>query len=170
VSTRAFIAAGYVALAATLALVVLRPAEPVTPVHSLAAPTVGAAADPPPPVVAILLHPRDCADRVEALTAWNDIHRSGQARVVGLVAEGTGVSGELDRISRGAGISFPLRYVEARHFHPVLASLNYRTTPLAVLLDGAGRVRLTVPLDAGRARDAVNLVTQHLSSLEGFSR
>ena len=169
-STRVLIVTGYVALAVTLALVVLRPSEPVPPVHALAAPAPGDAAGSERPTVAILLHPRDCADRVEALTAWNDLHRSGKARVIGLVTEGTGVSGELDRISRGAGIGFPLRYVEARHFRQVLASMSYRATPLAVLLDGAGRVRLAVPLETGRPRNAVNMVAQHLSTLEVSSR
>ncbi|HEU4457418.1 MAG TPA: hypothetical protein VFR81_30390 [Longimicrobium sp.] len=161
--TRAFIITGYLALAATLGIVALRPAQPTTPVHLLARQAAGVEGTP---VVAILLHPRDCADRVEALRAWNRIHRSGRARVVGLVAEGTGVSGELERIGRGAGLEFPLRYVEPRDFRQVLSSLNHRSTPLALLLDGGGQLRMAIPLEAGAPRAAVDLAAHHLSTLE----
>lgn len=116
-------------------------------------------------MVAILLHPRDCAERVEALAAWNRIHRSGQVRVVGLVAEETGVLGELARISKGAGLDFPLHYVDARDLRQSLHSLNHRATPVAVLLDRDDRVRLAIPLDEVRPREIEAFVAAYIPRL-----
>ncbi|HEX8693251.1 MAG TPA: hypothetical protein VF746_12565 [Longimicrobium sp.] len=155
-SSRVFLATGYVALAVTVAWTALhgRPAAAPVLAHSLPAVAAGRGA----PVVAIVLHPQDCAGRIEALAAWNELHRSGLVKVVGLVSGAGGGPDALERIRRGVGIEFPLRSTSRAEVHGALRALNYRSTPMAVLLDAGNRVRSAVPLSEADARSAVEVI------------
>lgn len=121
--------------------------------------TAGAA-----PTVVLLLNPQDCASRIEALTAWNALHQSGRARVVGLVSNGSGDAGTLETIRSGAGMRFPLQPIAHRRMVTALRGLNYSSTPVALVLDSSHRLRMAVPLYEENAAAAARAVMLQLQS------
>lgn len=116
------------------------------------------------PAVVLLLNPQDCASRVEALTAWNALHQSGRARVLGLVSGARPDAEVLETIRDGAGMRFPLQSIAHNRMVAALRGLNYSSTPVALVLDSRGRLRMAVPLYEESADAAAHAVMLQLQS------
>jgi hypothetical protein len=137
-----------------------RPLEPIT--HALAQEADGGSV----PTVVLLLNPQDCADRIEMLTAWNPLHQSGRARVVGLVSDASPDPHALENIRSGVGTRFPLQSIAHDRMVSTLRGLNYASTPVAVVLDSKGRLRMAVPLFEQNAAGLAEAAMLQLQTLE----
>lgn len=165
-SVRWMLAVGYGCLALTAAWALrVREAPVRDPWSAMSELVPGSAAPAAAPMVLLLLHPRDCAERIEALTAWNALHDSGRARVVGLVSDGAGASDALVAIGKGAGLEFPLRPISHRRMVAALRGLNYNSTPVLVVLDPQKRLRLAVPLYDRETAAPMRAVTRTIEEL-----
>lgn len=157
---RFFLVGGYVLLAATAALL-LRAAR--APGHATAPPPDLTAGDTAGPLVAVVFRLRDCGARIEQLTAWNPADGAAATRVVGYVTDPPRDGAEVTEVLSGSGIRFPVRRSGSEYFARLLPQLGYRKTPVAVVFDAAGQVRLAVPLDDGFKRE-------HVRGILGFAR
>jgi hypothetical protein len=165
-SVRWMLATGYGCLVLTGAWVLwLRGASAENSWRAIAESISSPAAPGTAPVVVLLLNPRDCAERIEALAAWNTVHASGKARIVGLVSDGAGGLDALPTIRDGAGLAFPLQPVAHRRMVAALGGLNYRSTPVAVVLDPQMRIRIAVPLYDADVAAPVSAVTKALEDI-----
>lgn len=104
-----------------------------------------AAAPTGQPTLLVLFQPSDCAGYAGYLRQWNALAREGEVRVVGvpLNADGPGTAERpvLDYFTP----AFPVDAELARPAVRLLRQMGHTHTPVAVLLDGAGRPRMVVP-------------------------
>jgi hypothetical protein len=121
------------------------------------------------PAVVLLLNPQDCADRIEALAAWNALHESGKARVVGLVSDVAGGPDALATIRQGAGLAFPLRPIAHRRMVSALLALNYTSTPVVLVMDPQDRLRMAVPLFEAGTEARVESVMREIQAASNAS-
>lgn len=160
------LAAGYGCLAVTIGFLLVRPSSRVAqPADLITAALDDAASSRAGSTIVLLLNPQDCAERIEALTAWNALHRSGQARVLGLVSDAPADPAALETIRDGAGIQYPLTTIRHDRMVAALHGLNYSSTPVALILDSRRRLRIAVPLyerDAGGLARAAMLQVEAL--------
>lgn len=165
-SVRWMLALGYACLALTAAWALRVSRAPAAgPWSAIAEQVPGSAAPAAGPMVVLLLHPRDCAERIEALSAWNAVHGTGRAPVFGLVSDGAAEPGALATLRAGAGLAFPLRPIAHRRMVAALRGLNVNSTPVAVVLDSQKRLRLAVPLYDTDPVAPVGAVTRTIEEL-----
>jgi hypothetical protein len=161
------LAIGYGCLAITGACLLGRPrspaAQPLEPITRVLAQDVGGGSAP---TVVLLLNPQDCADRIEMLTAWNPLHQSGRVRVLGLVSDVSPDPHPLENIRSGVGTRFPLQSIDHDRMVSTLRGLNYASTPVALVLDSSGRLRMAVPLFEQNAAELVDAAMLQLQTLE----
>jgi hypothetical protein len=145
-SNRFWIIGGYVCLLATAALGFrsLR----ATPADLPQMPSMLAAGDSSSaPAVAVVFRLEDCSGSIERLAAWGGLSDAGTARVYGFVVDPPGDDAEVRRILDGSGIRFPVLAAQDRYFPRVLGALGFERTPVVLLFDREGRVRMAMPLD-----------------------
>jgi hypothetical protein len=155
---------GYLCLAVAVAWLLAKPASaPVSTLKFLLPETSEAQTGGAIPQVFLLLSPRDCADHIEAMAAWNALSESGNVRVTGIISDQAGDPNLLETIRTGVGISFPLRQIPHPHMASTLRSLNHTSTPVALAVDAQQRLRLAVPFaeyDAGELVESVKVQLQ----------
>lgn len=142
---RTLLAGGVAALVGAWAVLLQGQGAPPTPV----AEALGLSAAAPAPdgalQVALLFQVADCSGSVEALGAWSQVHASRRATVTGYVLDAPESGETPEQLLRGAGLEFPLRRGERRELAALLPALGYASTPLVLVLDGEGRVRIAAP-------------------------
>lgn len=116
-----------------------------------------------PPVLLLAFQQGDCGTYARGLASWNEVARSGEARVTAVGIRFPDEPLVRTEVVGALALEYPVRFDLARTGERLLLRLGYRRTPVAMLLDRSGRVRLSFPLprDAGRARRAVALVLDH---------
>ncbi|MFL5542931.1 MAG: hypothetical protein ACJ8J0_28390, partial [Longimicrobiaceae bacterium] len=106
------------------------------------------------PTLLVLYQPADCQGYADYLRQWNALASEGEVRVVGvpLNVRARRAPGEpaVDFFTP----AFPVREELARPAARLLRQMGQSRTPVAVLLDGAGRPRMVVP-PGGYAREQV---------------
>lgn len=95
------------------------------------------------PTLLVLFQPADCQSYTDYLRQWNALADEGEVQVVGVPLNTHGAAGKpvLDYFTP----SFPVRPELARPAARMLRQMGQSRTPVAVLLDGAGRPRMVVP-------------------------
>jgi hypothetical protein len=165
---RWLMAIGYGCLAITAALFLARPASPAAqPLELIARLLMQEKAGGSVPTVVLLLNPQDCADRIEMLTAWNPLHQSGRVRVLGLVSDVSPNADALETIRTGVGTRFPLQPIAHDRMVAALRGLNYTSSPVALVLDSRGRLRMVIPLFEKNAVELVKSAMPQLQTLDG---
>lgn len=101
------------------------------------------------------------------LTAWNPLHQSGRVRVLGLVSDVSPDADALETIRSGVGTSFPLRPIAHDRMVAALRGLNYTSSPVALVLDSRGRLRMVVPLFEQNAAELTEAAILQLQTLAG---
>jgi hypothetical protein len=105
-------------------------------------PAVRSAEDHPRPVLLVVFRPDDCTSYQEFLAQWNEAHRSGEIRVLGVPVHGSGdVRARIAELFQPA---FPLRADLEGEVVTSLLRMGYTRTPVALLLDPEGRPRMVV--------------------------
>jgi hypothetical protein len=106
----------------------------------------GRAAAGPAPTLYFVFQPRDCADALAVIQLWNRLHRSGKARVHGIMLEPPRDATAREDVIAGAGIEFPVTPAgRGSAVFGSMADLGFSQTPIAIFADPSGRVRLTIP-------------------------
>ncbi|HET9293855.1 MAG TPA: hypothetical protein VFO06_06135 [Gemmatimonadales bacterium] len=117
---------------------------------------------PAQPSILFLFRVSDCALALRDIERWNALNQQGGVRVRGVVLDPpAGLS--LDDVARLERIGFPLRHARPRDVLPRLQALGVPRTPVSLLLDRQGRVRLVLP--AVRQLDGFGLVDSLLVGL-----
>ena len=165
-TNRLWLIGGYACLLATAALGfrTLRagPAgTPPAPALIIAADTVST------PAVAVVFRLEDCSGSIDRLAAWGALSDEGAARVYGFVVEPPGNDAEVRSILDGSGIRFPVLAAEHGYFEAVMASLGFTQTPVALVFDREGRVRMAMPLDGRSGAEDVQRATGVVRALAG---
>jgi hypothetical protein len=97
------------------------------------------------PTLLVVFQPGDCQSYGRFLSQWNALAAEGEVRVVGvpLYAQAQRAAGKpvLDYFTP----VFPLRDELAADATSLLRQMGQMNTPVAVLLDGAGRPRMVIP-------------------------
>jgi hypothetical protein len=107
----------------------------------------------PPPatagkvLVTYLFHPGDCPDASEVIDALDSLSAAGH-RVSGLMITNRGDGRDIGDVARAYRIRFPVKPVAPREAGLVLGALRYTRTPLAIVRDSSGAIRMLIP---GRA-------------------
>jgi hypothetical protein len=163
-STRLWLVGGYACLLATAVLgfrgVRARPqSEPVQPS------VLSSAARAITPAVAVVFRLEDCSGSIDRLAAWNELAERGEARVYGFVLDAAGQdAAAIRKALEGSGLRFAISPAPKGYFEQVIATDGFARTPLALVYDQAGRVRMVVPLEgrsgAEDVRSAAPLITQ----------
>ena len=107
---------------------------------------------PPPSVtgklmITYLFHPGDCPDASEVIDALDSLSAAGH-RVSGLMVTSRSDGRDISDVTRAYRILFPVRPVAPRDAGLVLGALRYTRTPIAIVRDSSGAIRMLVP---GRA-------------------
>lgn len=97
------------------------------------------------PTLLVLFQPSDCTSYADFMEQWNALAREGEVRVVGVPLN--------DEAQRATGKpvldyftpAFPLRHDLAPAAATLLRRMGQSRSPVAVLLDSAGRPRMVVP-------------------------
>ncbi len=117
---------------------------------------------PARPSILFLFRSSDCALAVRDIERWNALHRQGGVRVRGVVLDPP-AGPSLNDLARLEQIGFPLSRARPRDVLPRLQALGMPLTPVSILLDRQGRVRLVVP--AARQFDGFELIDSVLTGL-----
>lgn len=122
------------------------------------------------PTLLYLFQPEDCPRLRRVVESWNEIHRSGRVRVIGVGLRFPRAPAERERLLRTSGAAFPLRTEPAARAERLALRLGYDRTPLAILLDARGRPRLALPPlpGPGGARRGARLVAEYAEALGGL--
>lgn len=92
------------------------------------------------PSLLIVFQAEDCFGNGDMIANWNDLHRAGNAQVIGL------------RVDRGeppvtrimpSGFEFPVANIDSKSARSVAEYIGYSSTPFAVLFDVEGSVIAT---------------------------
>lgn len=117
---------------------------------------------PARPSILFLFRSSDCALALRDIERWNALNRQGGVRVRGVVLDPpAGLS--LNDLARLERIRFPLRRARPQDVLSRLHALGMPLTPVSILLDRQGRVRLVLP--AARQFDGFGLVDSLLVGL-----
>lgn len=98
-------------------------------------------------MVSYLFHPGDCPDAVEFIEVLNDLRARGNP-VSGLMIARDGPTPSVRDVSRAFNIRFPVRTLTPRDASLILGALQNTHTPLAIVRDSSGAIRMLIP---GRA-------------------
>lgn len=113
-----------------------------------------AVAEAPGPTLVAIFQPEDCVAYSALIDAWNQLHEEGRVRVVGIGLRFSGFEGDLLDRRPGPVPRFPVRYDLGGLAERAILDAGHGRTPVALLLDPAGRTRLAIPpvrdLRAGR--------------------
>lgn len=119
------------------------------------------------PTLLYLFHEEDCAAYGGLVEGWNELHRAGDVRVIGVglrVAEARrpGLASRMRPSPR-----FPLRFDAQAPAERLLLAAGFSRTPAALLLDAEGRLRLAVPSGkrAAGVDDLIDLVRAYARML-----
>lgn len=96
------------------------------------------------PLLLLAFQLADCPDHTALLGGWEDLQRTGQVRVVGAVVDAHSDTLRAERTLRPLGLEFPLRFDLAAPLRTLLLRLGYGRTPVGLLFDAQGRLRLVV--------------------------
>lgn len=136
---------------------------PVAPLSTLSPLDVAVSDSLPTVVVAFRLN--DCSGNIEALRAWNVMHRGATAAVVGVVLTADDDSSGVAAVIGGSGIKYPVYQDRSGDVARLAAVLGVTSTPLAVVFDRTGAVRRIVPLAEGFAAHDREAVYADIASL-----
>lgn len=136
-------------------------ADSMALLEDLASP--GAAA----PTLLFVFQPGDCPNHAALLGSWTELHKARRVRALAIGLGFPSDSASLEELARSAGLDFPFRSDLAAQAERLLFGLGYRRTPVTVLLDRMGRVRLALasPDDPAARREAVRLVGEQADRL-----
>lgn len=133
-----------------------------------AAPAATAAA--PPAYIAaralVFFSPQECATMLQALRGWNSLHRVESLDVEGLVY-GKVHENSINKIINGVGLEFPVRVAPARDLARYRSHAGYGEGAFVVLVDRAGRIRFTAPLEDAATPQLATLIPALVQSLKG---
>lgn len=121
------------------------------------------------PTLLYVFHQRDCATFGALFEEWAELDRSDALRAVavglGFPRSAAVRQGLLEASVVGVAVDFEL----ARSAERLILGLGYQRTPVAVLLDGEGRVRLALSpgSEPGTRRWAVEVLRDHALRLAG---
>jgi hypothetical protein len=121
----------------------------------------GPAQSPARPTILFLFRASDCALALRDIERWNVLQNPGVIDVQGVVLDPPRRL-PLDRLARLERIAFPIRDARRRDILPRLHALGVRHTPVSLVLDRQGGVRLVLP--AARRADEFALVDSVLAS------
>lgn len=119
-------------------------------------------ADRSVPSVTLVFRMADCALAVRDIERWNVLSQQRRVRVRGVVLDLPAGLPLID-LARHERIAFPLRRVRLRDVLPRLRALGIPYTPVSLILDRQGSVRLVLP--AARQFDGYGLVDSLLMGL-----
>jgi hypothetical protein len=122
----------------------------------------GTAHLPARPTILFLFRASDCALALRDIERWNVLQDAGVINVRGVVLDPPRRL-PLDDLARLERIAFPIREARQRDLLPRLHALGVRHTPISLVLDRQGRVRLVLP--AARQFDGFGLVDSLLVGL-----
>ena len=98
-------------------------------------------------MVTYLFHPSDCPDATEVIDALDSLAATGH-QINGLMVTSNADEKDISDVSRAYRIHFPVKAIGRRDAGLVLGALRYARTPLAIVRDSSGAIRLIIP---GRA-------------------
>ncbi len=126
------------------------------------------------PTLLLVFQAGDCPSHGWLLDAWTALHDRSAVRAL---AVGLGFPRDTSaarRLAEEAGLRLPFRPDLARSAERLMLGLGFRRTPVTLLLDPAGRVRLALPAPDGAAAGEawVRAVEEHANRLraEGGGR
>ncbi len=113
------------------------------------------------PHVVLILQPADCVQNTTALQEMANLLLRGGLPVSGLLSVDRR-EGSLMRaaVTADPPLPFDLTPVKAARIAVGLRTIGIRSTPVAVLVDGDGRVRYLAPFEEGNVVASVELVLQ----------
>ena len=114
------------------------------------------------PSVTLVFRVADCALALRDIERWNALHRQGAVDVRGVVLDPPREL-PLRHLARQERIAFPILTRRTREVVPRLRALGVPHTPVSLILDRQGRVRLVLP--AARQIDGYGLVDSLLMGL-----
>jgi hypothetical protein len=117
---------------------------------------------PARPSILFLFRASDCALALRDIERWNGLHRQGIIDVRGVVLDPPRTL-LLDDLARLERIAFPIRGARPADVLPRLRALGVPNTPVSLILDRQGSVRLVLP--AARQVDGFGLVDSVLAGL-----
>lgn len=98
-------------------------------------------------LVSYVFHPDDCPDAAEFIDVLNELADSG-AQINGLMVTRVADTMAIRTIASAYRIRFPVRPLTPRGAGLVLGALRHMRTPLAIVRDSTGAIRMVIP---GRA-------------------
>jgi hypothetical protein len=114
------------------------------------------------PSVTLVFRMAECALALRDIERWNALHRQGAIDVRGVVLDPPrGLP--LNDLTRQERITFPILTGRTREVGPRLRALGVANTPVSLILDRQGSVRLVLP--AARQLDGFGLVDSLLAGL-----
>lgn len=118
------------------------------------------------PTVLFVFQPGDCPAFGGLFDLLSEVERSGAARVLG-VGVRLRLAGPPAARGRALPLPIPIRSDVSREGERLILGLGYRRTPVLVLLDREGRVRLAAaaPRDSASQRRLVEVVREHATGL-----
>lgn len=114
-------------------------------------------------LVSYVFHPDDCPDAAEFIDVLNELAKGGE-QIDGLMVTRTSESPTVREIAAAYRIRFPVRRLSTRDAGLLLGALRHTRTPVAIVRDSTGAIRMVIP---GRA--FVPSVTQLRALLGGKS-
>lgn len=117
----------------------------------------------PRPTLLVVFHRADCPRFGGFISAWNALAHTREVRVLGVPLHRS----QEEPLRAGPVLrqaDFPFRPGLAPAVEMLLLRMGYRRTPVAVLLDTAGRPRLVVPAEEreNACLRAIDLVRAHV--------
>ena len=97
------------------------------------------------PVLVVLFQPEDCGLYSGLVRLWNELHEEGSVQAMGLGIRFGRHDRESYRSWAGTHPDFPVRFDLGDAAERVMSALGQTHTPIAILLDSEGRVRMVVP-------------------------
>jgi hypothetical protein len=162
-SNRLWIAGGYLCLLAT-ALLGFRSVRAAPAAVEM--PAMLAAGDSTTlPAVAVVFRLEDCSGSIDRLAAWGAVRDAGDARVYGFVVQPPGDDAQVRRTLDGSGIRYPVLAAPDAYFQRVIGWMGFTRTPVALVFDRDGRVRMALPLDGRSGAEDVQRARELLRAL-----
>lgn len=118
------------------------------------------------PAVAVVLQLADCPELLGQLAELSDHHTKGELNVTGFVVDAVDdsqIAGALGPTS----ISFPLRPAQELSIVRAVRDIGYRNTPMILIFDEMGRLRLASPWGDGALPDRLGPLEITLSLRTG---
>lgn len=119
------------------------------------------------PTLLFVFQAADCPSYGPLMEAWTSLKRRGVVRAVAVGLDFPGDTAVARALAQSAGLELPFRPDLAGPAERLILNLGFRRTPVTLLLDRGGRVRLALPppKKAGSYEALSGMVAEHAASL-----